>query len=150
MNFFLEKLIKINKHFNNKNECFHDMIKTLNSEEIFEDVSAFSKSIFDREAIMSTGFGRGIGLPHGRGSFVKELKVLVYILDRDLEFMAIDDEPVNIIFMFAIPESKKDEYLKILKSVSNFLRLEKNRQRMIDSKSCNEIFRILQEIENEI
>lgn len=86
---------------------------------IAEDQSDFtSREIFDsligRERLGSTGLGHGVALPHGRlsqgqhaiGAFIK--------LKSGVDFDAIDQQPVDLVFGLLVPEHFTDEHLKIL------------------------------------
>ncbi|HXH04738.1 MAG TPA: PTS IIA-like nitrogen regulatory protein PtsN [Candidatus Competibacteraceae bacterium] len=81
-----------------------------------------ARAIFDslvgRERLGSTGLGHGVALPHGRlghsdqaiGAFVK--------LKRGVDFDAIDQQPVDLVFALLVPEHFTDEHLKILASLA--------------------------------
>ena len=69
------------------------------------------------------------------------------MLDNELDFEAIDEQPVKLIFMIAVPEEKKEDYMKVLSSLSNFLRVENNRKKLLNSTDKNELLKILKEIE---
>jgi mannitol/fructose-specific phosphotransferase system IIA component (Ntr-type) len=77
---------------------------------------------------------------------VKEINIAVYVLDNELEFNSVDDENVKVIFMIAVPENKKEEYMKVLSGISNFLRVDENREVLFNAKSKDELFEILEEI----
>jgi len=51
-----------------------------------------------------------------------------------------------VIFMIAVPENKKDEYMKVLSGISNFLRIDENREKLFKAKTKNDIFKILEGI----
>jgi PTS system nitrogen regulatory IIA component len=79
----------------------------LSAREIFD-------SLIGRERLGSTGLGHGVALPHGRlsqsrraiGAFVK--------LKQGVNFDAIDQQPVDLVFALLVPEHFTDEHLKIL------------------------------------
>ena len=68
------------------------------------------------------------------------------MLDNELEFNSVDGEAVKVIFMIAVPENKKDEYMKVLSGISNFLRIDENREKLFIAKTKDELFGILEEI----
>lgn len=82
-------------------------VPQLTQGEVFE-------SLIGRERLGSTGLGRGVAIPHGRtkgnmratGAFVK--------LARGVDFDAIDNQPVDLLFALVIPEIAVDEHLRIL------------------------------------
>ena len=80
---------------------------SLTTNEVFD-------SLLARERLGSTGLGHGVALPHGRvknldrsiGAFVR--------LDRGVDFDAVDDQPVDLLFALLVPEKSTDEHLEFL------------------------------------
>jgi fructose-specific phosphotransferase system IIA component len=151
MDIFSIDLIKINYFALDKKSCIQEMAEFLFKKGVITSLDAFLEAIFERENLMSTGIGRGVAIPHARSSVVTKLKIALYTLENELEYNSIDGEPVKIIFMIAVPESMKQEYMKVLSLISNFCKEEENRKKLIHSKSEKEAMEILQQrIENEI
>ncbi|MDR3114844.1 MAG: PTS sugar transporter subunit IIA, partial [Treponema sp.] len=68
--------------------------------------------ILKREELMSTAIGRGIAIPHVRLSSVTDLVVSVGISRKDIiDFQALDDEPVRLLFMIAAAVNQHIYYL---------------------------------------
>jgi nitrogen PTS system EIIA component len=143
---FSPDLIKVKYYALDKKSCLMEMAEFLFENAIISDLQVFTKAIYDREALMSTGIGRGVAIPHARTDVANKLKIAVYLLDNDLEFDSIDGDNVKIIFMIAVPSEQKDEYMKVLSAVSNFFRSDENRKKLLDSKSEHEIYNTLKEI----
>ena len=84
------------------------------------------RTIFDvlieRERLGSTGIGMGIGIPHGRLPGLDTLCGVFARLDRPVPFDAIDDQPVDLIFLLLAPEGAGADHLKALARVSRLLR----------------------------
>ena len=59
------------------------------------DVQAFTKAIFEREAIMSTGIGLQIAIPHAKLPAIEDFFVVAAILGGDAEWDALDKKPVQ-------------------------------------------------------
>ena len=81
-----------------------------------------------------------------RSNLVKEINIAVYLLDNELEFNSVDGEDVKVIFMIAVPEDKKEEYMKVLSRISNFLRVDENREKLFNAKTKDDIFEMLKGI----
>ena len=143
---FSPDLMKVKYYALDKKSCLSEMAEFLFEKDIVSDLQVFTKAVFERETLMSTGIGRGVAIPHARTAVVSKLKIAVYLLDNDLEFDAIDDENVKIIFMIAVPEEQKGEYMKVLSAVSNFFRSNENREKLLRCKSEDEIYNILKEV----
>ena len=76
----------------------------------------------ERERLGTTGVGNGIAIPHGKLAGLDRLYALFARLDHGIDFDAIDDQPVDLIFLLLAPESAGAEHLKALASVSRMLR----------------------------
>jgi PTS system nitrogen regulatory IIA component len=84
------------------------------------------KTIFEvlneRERLGTTGIGMGIAIPHGRIAALNRLYGIFARLDRPVPFEAIDDQPVDLVFLLLAPEAAGAEHLKALARVSRLLR----------------------------
>ncbi len=83
---------------------------------------AIFQVLLERERLGTTGVGNGIAIPHGKLSDVKELCGMFAKLDTPVDFDAIDDRPVDLIFVLLAPESAGADHLKALAWVSRLLR----------------------------
>jgi nitrogen PTS system EIIA component len=83
--------------------------------EVFEALS-------ERERLGSTGIGMGTAVPHGRLPGLGRLYGLFARLDRPIDFDAIDDRPVDLIFLLLAPENAGADHLKALARVSRLFR----------------------------
>ena len=84
------------------------------------------RAIFDvlteRERLGSTGIGTGIGIPHGKLPGLDRFCGIFARLDRPISFEAVDDQPVDLIFVLLAPENAGADHLKALARVSRLLR----------------------------
>ncbi len=84
------------------------------------------RTIFDvlmeRERLGTTGVGNGIAIPHGKIPNLKRLYGLFARLERPIDFQAIDEQPVDLVFLLLAPESAGADHLKALARVSRLLR----------------------------
>jgi PTS system nitrogen regulatory IIA component len=84
------------------------------------------RTIFDilieRERLGSTGIGMGIGIPHGRVPGLDRFCGIFARLERPIAFEAIDEQPVDLIFLLLAPEHAGADHLKALARVSRLLR----------------------------
>jgi fructose PTS system EIIBC or EIIC component len=150
MAIFSDDLIRMDVKAENKTEILNLMVDMLFAGKAIDSIERFKNAIFGREEIMSTGIGKGIALPHGRDICVRELKVAVCILEKPLDFDSLDQEPVRIVFMIAVPQSAGKQYMKVLSSISHFTREEEHRSILLASQSNQELSNILKEIEDAI
>jgi PTS system nitrogen regulatory IIA component len=76
----------------------------------------------ERERLGTTGFGGGVAIPHGRMPGLEGIRAALVRLDRPIDYGAIDDLPVDLIFMLLSPAEAGAEHLKALAQVSRRLR----------------------------
>ena len=146
MGIFSRDLIVLNYYALDKKSCLEEMVEFLYENDVIVSADNFFKAIMEREKLMTTGIGRKVAIPHARSPIVKEIQIAVYVLDNELEFNTVDGEDVKVIFTIAVPENKKDEYMKVLSGISNFLRVDENRENIFNAKSKDDIFEILEGI----
>jgi nitrogen PTS system EIIA component len=76
----------------------------------------------ERERLGSTGIGRGIAIPHGKLVELSRLYGLFARLERPIAFEAIDDQPIDLVFVLLAPAASGAEHLRALARVSRLLR----------------------------
>ena len=86
--------------------------------------SAVTKAIMEREALGSTGIGRGIAVPHAKHTAVKRVIGILGRSKTGVNFAAIDGEPVYLVFLLISPPDQPGAHLKALEHISVVLRDE--------------------------
>lgn len=96
------------------------------SEKASETMGISERDIFDtivqRERLGSTGVGNGIAIPHCKLKAVTALTGFFVRLDQAIDFEAIDDQKVDLVFMLIAPELAGADHLKALSQVARTLR----------------------------
>ncbi len=107
------------------------------------------RAIFDvlmeRERLGTTGVGSGIAIPHGKLQSLEKLHGLFARLDQPVDFQAIDERPVDLIFLLLAPESAGADHLKALARVSRVLRDGKVCEKLRGTDTPDALFAILTE-----
>jgi PTS system nitrogen regulatory IIA component len=88
------------------------------------EASVIHAALAAREALGSTGFGRGFALPHVRLEGLPSMFGLLVRLAKPIEYEAIDQTPVDVLFLLLIPVDKGTEHVKALAAVSRSMREE--------------------------
>lgn len=83
---------------------------------------ALFEVLMERERLGTTGVGHGIGIPHGKLPELDRLYGLFARLETPIDFDAIDDHPVDLIFVLLAPETAGADHLKALARVSRLFR----------------------------
>ena len=79
-------------------------------------------TILQRERLGSTGVGNGIAIPHGKLAGVKRITGVFARLETPVDFEALDDEPVDLVFLLLAPEGAGADHLKALSRIARVLR----------------------------
>ncbi|MEO5640743.1 MAG: PTS sugar transporter subunit IIA [Sphingomicrobium sp.] len=88
-----------------------------------------------RERLGTTGFGNGVAIPHGKLAGLKSVYVVVVRLAEPIDYKAIDDQPVDIVFLLLSPLDAGAEHLKALAAVSRATRNVATLERMRGARS---------------
>ena len=97
----------------------------------------------EREALQSTGIGEGVAIPHGALGELDKQVAAVLTVPEGLDFEAIDDNKVNILFAVISPKRASGEHLKTLARVSRLLRSKEFRERLLHARDGAEVFKLL-------
>jgi PTS system nitrogen regulatory IIA component len=90
--------------------------------EVALDPALVSAEILKREKLGSTGLGSGVAIPHARIPGLSKPYGVLARLKRALDFAAIDEEPVDLVFLLLLPSSSAGEQLNALAAVARQLR----------------------------
>ncbi|WP_028467663.1 MULTISPECIES: PTS IIA-like nitrogen regulatory protein PtsN [Nisaea] len=101
--------------------------------------------LLERERLGTTGMGNGIAIPHGKLPSLDRLYGIFARADRAVEFDAIDDKPVDVIFLLLAPESAGADHLKALARVSRLLRDKGICEKIRGADSVDAIYALLTE-----
>jgi PTS system nitrogen regulatory IIA component len=93
-----------------------------------------------REALGSTGFGRGLAIPHCRNTGVKRPTLAVIKLAEPVDFAAADAMPVSLVFGLVSPENAGATHLHALAAISRLMRDEAKLQAMADAPDAEALY----------
>lgn len=101
----------------------------MTEDEIFE-------SLIERERLGSTGLGHGVAIPHARLKGREEAIGAFLKLDTGIDFDAIDQQPVDLVFALLVPEHYTDEHLHILANLAEIFGDEPFCEKL---RNCNDV-----------
>lgn len=135
-----EKLISLNLKAKTKDDILLELSKLIEtSPNISNEGNNIYKSLVEREKLGSTGIGKGVAIPHAKTEAAKELTIAFGISKEKIDFKSMDNEGVNIFFVFASPNKDSQIYLKVLARISRLIREESFRQGLLECKSAREV-----------
>jgi PTS system nitrogen regulatory IIA component len=101
--------------------------------------------VLERERLGTTGVGNGIAIPHGKLAGLKRLYGVFARLEKPVDFEAIDEQPVDLIFMLLAPEEAGADHLKALARVSRLLRDRRMCEKLRGSDRADALYALLTE-----
>ncbi|WP_428410696.1 PTS sugar transporter subunit IIA [Hyphococcus sp.] len=99
-------------------------------------------TLLEREQLGSTGVGDGVALPHGKIDGLSKIVGVLARLETPVSFDALDDQPVDLVFMLLAPANATAAHLKALAKVSRLLRDEHAREALRGADSAEALFAI--------
>jgi PTS system nitrogen regulatory IIA component len=111
--------------------------------EVGLDADEVSREIAKREKLGSTGVGSGVALPHARVHGLTTPFGLLARLRHTIDFDAIDDQPVDIVFLLLLPEAADSSQLNALACAARTLRNLKTLQTVRTAPDSQALFRAI-------
>jgi PTS system nitrogen regulatory IIA component len=103
--------------------------------------------LLERERLGTTGVGQGIAIPHGKLASLDRVYGLFARLERPIDFDAIDEQPVDLMFLLLAPEQAGADHLKALARVSRLLRDNAVCEKLRGSTSADALYALLTQTE---
>jgi PTS system nitrogen regulatory IIA component len=104
---------------------------------------AILEILLQREKLGSTAVGNGVAIPHGKMPKLGRLFGLFARLQRPIDFEALDNQPVDLIFLLLAPEAAGADHLKALARVARQLRDPEIARRLRDSSDADALYAVL-------
>ena len=103
-----------------------------------------------REALISTGVGQGLALPHARTDAVTETVAAFATLAEPVDYASLDGAPVRMVLLIAGPEHQKTQHLRLLSRASRVMADPDTRQRLLDAPSSDSVLDVLADAEDDL
>jgi PTS system nitrogen regulatory IIA component len=129
-----------------KQAVLTQLVDLLAESPLVKNRDALLKGILEREELMSTGIGFGIGVPHVRIDSVKDLLLAIAVVRTPIEdYSSLDGKPVQIVCMIAARSDQHSKYIRMLSTISSCLKDPQIRQQMIEAETPETIHQLLAE-----
>jgi len=100
-------------------------------------------TLMERERLGSTGIGNGVAVPHGRLPGLSAPRGFFARLEKAVDFEAVDNRPVDLIFLLVTPEGASGDHLKALALVSRLLRDRKTCEKLRGTDRADALYALL-------
>jgi nitrogen PTS system EIIA component len=109
------------------------------------DAHEIFNTLLQRERLGSTGVGNGIAIPHGKINALGHIVGLFARLEEPIDFEAIDEEPVDLVFLLLAPENAGADHLKALARISRLMREPTAVEKLRASRDKDALYAVLTE-----
>lgn len=139
-------LINANLNSNTKREVIEEMVDMFEKFGIITERDNFIEAVLNREKECTTGFGKGIAIPHGKSDSVKKSCFAIGKC-KGVQWDSLDGQPVELVILIAVPKSKAStEHLFIISRLAEELMDDRFTNKLKNASSNQEIFEILEGI----
>ena len=107
------------------------------------------RCVLDRERKGSTGFGKGVAVPHVKHASIKEMAAGVGLSSGGVDFNALDKQPVYSVFLLLSPEDKPEDHLHAMEVIFKNLSKDTFRRFLRQAGSAEEVRTLLQEADDQ-
>lgn len=137
--------ICINLDAGTKRDLINRLVDLLDGHPSVSDLDAVREAVFAREEKMSTGVGKALGLPHAKTDAVTDTLAAFARPATPVAFDAIDDAPVQLVFLLVGPPADKSQHIKILGRISRLASRTAFRDRLLDAQTPDAVLALLRE-----
>ena len=109
------------------------------------DRDAIAAVVKKRETSMSTGIGFGIGIPHASTDLIYEVVGSFGRSKTGVNFDALDNQPVNLVMLFLVPQGQFQKHLHTLANIAKLLHKREFRQALEEASDGAAMFKIIRE-----
>ena len=113
------------------------------AEKVGKSPTDIFNTLIEREKLGSTGLGNGIAIPHGKLAGLDQVTAMFARLESPIDFDAVDDQPVDLVFMLLAPEGSGADHLKALARVARLIRTEQIAGQLRETRDTDELYEIL-------
>ena len=110
-----------------------------------ENREAIAAVVKKRETSMSTGIGFGIGIPHASTDLISEVVGAFGRSRKGVNFEALDNQPVNLVMLFLVPQGQFQKHLHTLANIAKLLHKKEFRQALEEAPNSGDMFKIIKE-----
>jgi fructose-specific phosphotransferase system IIA component len=131
-----------------KAEVIDELIEFLKNNKRVKDLKKLKDAVLEREAILSTGIGKGLAIPHCRTNSVEGIVIAFGKTIIPIDFEALENKPVLLIFLIASNENLNSEHLKLLMQIGKMTSNDELLNKIVMAKNSNEIYNLFLELDN--
>jgi mannitol/fructose-specific phosphotransferase system IIA component (Ntr-type) len=115
-----------------------------------EAESEILEAIRERERLGSTGFGKGVAVPHAKHAKVREMTAAVGLSKAGIDFQSLDGRPVNVVVLLISPADRSREHLDAMQTIFKVLQQDLVRRDLRDATGREAVLDVLRQADGAI
>ena len=131
----------------NKRDAVAELVELLESAHGLRSQGEILDRVMRREAMMSTGIGNGVAIPHGKARALDRMLAACGVSRQGVEFDSVDGEPAHILILLVSPENVGTPHVKVLANISRLLKEESVRKALREVDSAAQFLATLKSAE---
>lgn len=132
---YMDEKLVLFLNVSNRDEAIKSIVDQIAFVKKMEHPELFYRAICEREKLVSTGIGMGIAIPHAKLANLDQFFIGIGILSKGVDWNALDQTPVRVIFMIGGPDDKQTEYLQLLSNLTLMVKNEDLRKKILTLNS---------------
>ncbi len=132
-----------------KTEAVNELIDIFKNDPRVKDLDSIRDAVLEREKIMSTGVGKGFAIPHAKTNSLNEIIAAFGKIDTPIDFQALDEKPVNLIFLLIGKENLVGAHIKLLSRISRLMNIDDFRENLGKATTAEEIYSMFEKEEKQ-
>jgi PTS system fructose-specific IIA component len=133
-----------------KDEVLEATVRLIEGADGVSDFERVRDDVGRREALMSTGVGKGLALPHARSAGVIATVAAFATTSRPVDWGAFDDQPVRLVLLLVGPEAERGAHVRLLSRVSRMMSDDAFRARLVAAGNVDDVLDAFAEAEEQL
>ena len=134
---YMDPQLVVRLNADTRNDTLRQLVRYAYHAGKIENEEMFYQAILEREKIVSTGIGMGVAIPHAKLSSYDHFFIALGVLEKAVDWGALDDAPVRLVAMIGGPDDKQTEYLQILSGLTQIMKDEDRRKNLLTLQQPN-------------
>lgn len=139
--------IRLRLQAKNKREAIAEMVALLESAHHCESHGEILDRVLRREAMMTTGIGNGVAIPHGKAKAAERMMAACAVAPDGLDFESEDGQPAVLFVLFVSPENAATLHVKVLANISRLFKEDSVRKSLREARTPQDFYAALQAAE---
>ena len=133
-----------------REDVIEAVVAMLDGAPAVRDLARVREAVFAREAVMSTGVGKGLALPHARTNAVADTVAAFAVTAGPVAYGALDGQPVRLVFLLVGPEDERSTHVRLLSRISRLMNRDAFRARLLQATDADAVLAAFREGEEQI